>query len=220
MDQSPFFNDAYFDETTQFFNANGFAVLRVNFRGSGGHSKELREAGKKQFGELMLEDIYQATLAVVQHQYIDKKRICTVGMSYGGYAAVALTINHPEIYQCAVSLAGVMDVPYYTRSPHSTEKQRSWIADQVGNIETEYDELKSISPVYNAAKLTQPILITHGEKDQVVDVEHAYRMKLMLEKHSKEFEWYIEPDGSHSFDNKEETYRFFNRTITFLRKNI
>lgn len=214
------FDHRYFDLGTQYLAANGYAVLRVNYRGSSGHSSELKEAGKRQWGKLMLTDIYRSTLNVSERKDIDKKKICVFGMSYGGYAAAMLTIKHPATYQCAVDVAGISDINLYLNTPNRTDAQEKWLNEYVGDTLTQYDELKSVSPAYLADQLTRPILIIHGAKDMVVDVEHAYRFKLMLEKFNKPFSWHIFEQGEHNFGDSKASILLFSKVKAFIDSHL
>ncbi len=210
----------YYDAIAQFFNHNNYAVLRVNFRGSSGYSKALQEAGKQQWGKLMLEDIYQASLKVLQRNDINRQQVCAFGLSYGGYAALMLTIKHPEIYRCAASWAGVSDLNLYLNSIRFNKKQQKWLLENIGDSENNYQELKALSPVFLTEQLKTPILIGHGNKDDIVDIEHAYRLKLMLEKHQKSFQWIIDPKANHSFGTYEQRAHFFSQLLSFLNNTI
>ncbi len=214
------FDNRYYNPITQLLVSNGYAVLQVNFRGSSGYSTELKDAGKKQFGDLMLKDIYQASEQVLAMKRIDKNRVCTFGMSYGGYAALMLAIQHPKRYKCAASFAGVSDINLLLDNTNVSDKQRLWLKEYIGDSVTEYDRLKAISPLYLADKIPVPVFIGHGSKDEVVDVEHAFRMKLMLEKHQKPFTWYINPEGEHSFADSKQASQYFERLLEFLHTNI
>lgn len=214
------FDNRYYNPITQLLVANGFAVLQVNFRGSSGYSVELRDAGKKQFGGLMLADIYQSAVQVMARADIDESNVCTFGMSYGGYAAMMLPINHPDKFKCAISFAGVSDVNLILNRTSMSVKQQKWMKEYIGDSATEYEQLKAISPVYLADKIPVPTLIAHGVKDDVVDIEHAYRMKLMLEKHNKAFEWLIDPEGTHSFGTPEQADKFFEAFLIFLNAHL
>ena len=210
----------YYDPIVQNFNANGFAVLRVNFRGSGGYSKELKDSGKKQFGKLMLEDIHQATLNVVKRSDIKPQQVCIFGMSYGGYAAMMLATKHPNVYKCAASWAGVADINLYLNNSRHSKKQRQWANEHIGNPEGEYSSFKQESPVYNTKALQVPLLVAHGRKDTVVDVEHAFRMKTMLEKYQKQYQWYLDDDANHSFGELKNKKVFFDSLLAFITEHI
>jgi len=214
------FDSRYFDAASQYLNASGFAVLRVNYRGSSGYSFELKEAGKREWGNLILKDIVAATNAVATRSEIDSDQICIMGMSYGGYAAAMLTIQHPEIFKCGVDVAGVSDVNLYLNSPYRTERQDIWLKEYVGDTVGEYDLNKKISPIYLVKDLKRPLLIMHGAKDDVVDVEHAFRLKLMLEKYHKPFEWKIFEEAGHSMETPEFSHALFNTAVDFIQRQL
>ena len=214
------FDRKYYDPIVQFLIARGYGVLQVNYRGSGGYSHKLKMAGKDQWGDLMLEDIYQATLVVAARTDIDQHSICSFGMSYGGYAALMLTIKHPEIYKCAANWAGVTDLNLYVNNPRLTNEQKKWIKKNVGILDWKYEQLKDISPIYLMSELKTPVFIAHGRKDQIVDIEHGYRAKLMLEKYQKTFLWYEDEEGTHSFGSYAQQSAFFERLKVFLATYI
>lgn len=214
------FDDRNYDPITQYFAAAGYAVLRVNFRGSSGYSEALKEAGKKQWGGLILEDIYRATLAVTGRREVDANRVCALGISYGGYASAMLSILHPELYRCAASVAGVTDVNLMLNSPRLSERQVEWTREYVGDPVREYEQLKAISPVYLAERFTRPLLIAHGGEDKVVDPEHSHRLKLMLQRLDKPFEWYFEPGVGHDFGGAETKAALFTRLKSFVDTNL
>ena len=214
------FDDRYFDLTTQFLVLNGYAVLRVNFRGSGGYSTELKQAGKRQWGNLILRDIYKATEKVVADKRVNEERVCVFGASYGGYAALMLTITHPETYLCGVTMAGVSDVNLYLNSPKITSRQDDWLKEYVGDSLTEHDVLKDISPVYSLIKLQRPLLIMHGEKDEVVDIEHFYRLTAFMLKYEKTFESYAFPETGHALENMDTVVLYHSKVLDFLNKYL
>ncbi len=210
----------YFTEGTQFFAANGYAVLRVNFRGSSGYNEALEEAGKKQWGKLMLEDLRQATLKVIESPDIDASRVCAVGFSYGGYASLMLPLLHPELYQCGSSFAGVTDLNLHLNTTVAVTRHDKWLKEHVGDSAAEYDALKAVSPVYLASKLDRPVQIVHGAKDEVVDIEHGHRLKRMLEKHGKEFEWHEYPEMGHNSEEIEQEIDLYRRILAFIEAQI
>ncbi|MCB1576409.1 MAG: S9 family peptidase, partial [Xanthomonadales bacterium] len=99
----------HFDRDVQFLASLGFAVLRVNFRGSGGYGKAFREAGYGQFGTLIEDDIDAALAEALERYPIDPARMCTLGFSYGGYSALIAVARAPERYRCAISVSGISD---------------------------------------------------------------------------------------------------------------
>lgn len=214
------FDNRYFDSVTQYFVASGYAVLRVNFRGSSGYTQELKDAGKGQWGGLMLEDIYQASRKVVSRDDIDGGRVAIFGMSYGGYAATMLTILHPELYRCAVNVAGVSDLGLHLSSSRFNEIQKKWLKEYVDDPILNHDKLQAISPAYLVDKLQRPLLIMHGDEDKVVDIEHAYRLKLMLEKFQKPYSWHVFSNTNHNFEDLNVRAKMFSQANDFIERYI
>ena len=214
------YDNIYYDQITQFLLAQNYAVLRVNFRGSSGFSPELKAAGKLQWGKLMLTDIMQATKKVLSREDINADKVCSFGMSYGGYAALMLTIKHPQIYKCAANWAGVTDINLHLNATGRSPAQKTWLRQHIGDSREDYQALKAVSPVYLADKITTPVFIAHGAKDTVVDVEHAYRMKLMLDKYGKSYQWLLDDEASHSFGDVARQRAFFSALAQFLKHNI
>lgn len=216
------FDTQYFDLISQFLSSQGYAVLRVNFRGSSGYSQELKDAGKYQWGKLMLSDIHNTMLEVTSRADIDGKKVCAAGLSYGGYASSMLAINYPQHYRCAVSIAGVSDLPLLLNSPTRAGLERvdTWHKEQVGNAQTDYDTLKNISPAYLIDKLKSPILILHGEKDLNVDIEHANRLRLMLDKYNKPYVFHTYPEAGHNFEEEGVMADVFTRVVEFVREHL
>lgn len=214
------YDTPYFDRTTQFFASNGFAVLRVNYRGSGGYGIEHRDAGKQQWGGIILQDLMTALDDVKRRADIDAKRTCVVGISYGGYAALMLGLNHPESFACLASIAGVSDMNLFLRNPHISEKQHKWLKEYVGDAEVDYAKLKEISPVYQVSKLSRPLLMIHGMEDRIVSVEHAFRVKLLLDKANIKYEWKLMKDAGHQFDKADQSVQLFSSLLSFVQTHI
>ena len=214
------FDSPYFDPMAQFFAANGIAVLRVNFRGSGGYGIGHRDAGKKQWGKNMLADLLAALKKVQQRSDIDASRTCSVGMSYGGYATLMLSLQAPELLKCAVSVAGVSDMNLFLKSPYISKSQLNWLEEYVGNSITDYDDLIAISPLYKIRHLQIPLLLIHGAKDERVSVEHGYRVKLLLEQAQTPFTWELFEEADHHFAEDDQRVQLFSSILNFVNQHL
>lgn len=214
------FDTPYFDPMAQFFAANGIAVLRVNFRGSGGYGLEHRDAGKKQWGKNMLADLLASLQDVQQRKDIDASRTCSVGMSYGGYATLMLSLQAPELLKCAVSVAGVTDMNLFLKGPNISSAQGKWLEEYVGNSITDYDDLIAISPLYKIQELQIPLLLIHGGKDERVNVEHGYRVKLLLEQANIPFTWELFEEADHHFAEDDQSIQLFSSILRFVNSHI
>src|SRR5690606_36518700 len=157
---------AAFDPLVQLMTSRGYAVFQLNFRGSTGYGREFREAGHRQWGQAMQDDVTDGTRWLIGEGYSDSDRICIVGWSYGGYAALMGAVKEPDLYRCASSIAGVTDLPATLRH------RRPFL---LGNIPTRFigdlwkgrASLRENSPVNRAADFHVPVLLAHGTRDRV-----------------------------------------------------
>ncbi|MDE2236171.1 MAG: S9 family peptidase [Gammaproteobacteria bacterium] len=211
-----------FDPEVQFLANRGFAVIQVNYRGSGGEGEKFFNAGKKQWGKKIEDDIVTAVHAALTKYPLDANRICIYGGSYGGYSAIMSVIRFPTLYKCAASYAGVMDVPllYETSDWSDNRNLRKLMFEIVGNPKTHYNQLFDISPVYNAEKITRPVLIAQGAIDERVDQEQAYRMKAVLQRLGKPYEFYIYQNEGHGLQYLNNDIDFHDKLVTFLDKYL
>ncbi len=189
-----------FDPLVQYIASWNIAVLQVNFRGSAGYGRSFVEAGYRERAKGIESDIEAAVDAVVEKGLVDSKRMCIGGLSYGGYSAIISAIQRPDRYLCAVTIAGVSDLPLQLISNlrGTTQKGRKEQEKLFGDPTTEYEEMIAISPAYRADEIQVPVLIVHGTEDWRVDVEHAYRLKTMLEAHGKPYSWLLLKGAGHS----------------------
>lgn len=173
----------HFDPEVQFLASLGYAVLRVNYRGSDGYGKAFREMGYRKYGTAIEDDIDAATRHAIANYPVDASRMCAVGSSYGGYSALVMAIRWPDRFRCAVSIAGVSDrILFFTASDSGRNKDvRKEMEKVVGNPHTDLESMKDSSPIYHYRELKLPVMIVHGKEDYRVDYEHARRLQRMLE---------------------------------------
>jgi dipeptidyl aminopeptidase/acylaminoacyl peptidase len=170
-----------FDREVQYFAKIGYAVLQVNFRGSGA-GKSNTERGAGVWGTTMISDINAAVDAALKKFPIDENKIVAMGTSYGGYGAVRLLQLNPKRYKAAVGICGVYDLPLIFNAGQSSRGKKSidWYKKFVGNPSTELDKLMAQSPVYSTEKLSSPILLVHDRGDEIAPFEHALRLQAAL----------------------------------------
>lgn len=214
-------DDRDFSPEVQYLTSWGFAVLTVNYRGSSGYGRAFLDAGRREWSKGIEDDIEAAVDRIIADGAIDPERICIAGASYGGYSALISVARHEQRYRCAASLAGPTDILLLFESSDfaATEYGRRHFAKIVGDPETEMERLVQISPAYRAADIQVPVLIAHGTEDRRVDVEHAYRMKAMLEAHGKQVEWFLLEKAGHSPTRKQYA-RYIGRLRDFLRRHL
>ena len=213
----------FFSGDVEWLTYSGYAVLRVNYRGSGGYGRSFEEQGMQQWGRAIEEDINTAVQDVLsKYPVLDAERMCLFGASYGGYSALMGVIQHPDKYKCAVSFAGVTDLPllFNKRSVQNNEELTKTLIEIVGDPVLQQEELKAFSPVYNADKVERPVLLIHGTKDSVVDVEHSWRLSKMLSLYNKDHALKIMRGAEHSFDTTDEVKIMYDWVMPFLAEHL
>lgn len=205
-----------FDYWVQFFVNRGYAVLQPNFRGSSGYGHEFEMQAVGQYGMAMQDDLTDGTQWLIEQGIADAKRICIVGASYGGYAALLAAAKTPDLFQCAVSFAGISDLlAQRNRSRHHLNKVVAF--DQYGR---DSEQLKNYSPINLVKKINIPLLIVHGENDRVVDVDQSREMVEELKDHNKKFEYIELENGTHYLDNQQHRTALFRAMDTFLARYL
>jgi len=209
-------DDWGFDPMVQLMVSRGYAVLQMNFRGSVGYGNAWYEAGLRKWGSVMVSDINASTRWAVEQGYADPKRICIVGWSFGGYAALMASIREPWRYRCVGSIAGVVDLRTLKR-----EEWRFYGGAQSANaiIGTDSEELDFGSPLKLASKIQAPVLLVHGEWDVSVDVDHSKRMARALDS-GKLDELVLIEDGDHSLIRSAWRKTLYEKLEAFLAKNL
>jgi dipeptidyl aminopeptidase/acylaminoacyl peptidase len=169
---------ADFDWWSQFLSSRGYAVLRPQFRGSTGLGAEHRLAGRGQWGLRMQDDVTDGVKALIAAGIVDPKRVCIVGASYGGYAALAGATFTPELYACAVSVAGVSDLAeflaYKEKMGGDDSDSVIYWQDSIGKIDD--PRVGQKSPARYARNVRAPILLIHGSNDSVVPLAQSQMM--------------------------------------------
>lgn len=210
------FDDGEFSYWTQFFANRGYAVLQMNFRGSHGYGYDFMRRGLSAWGEEMQDDVADGALWMVEQGYADREKICIVGGSYGGYAALMGVAKTPDLYKCAVSFAGVTDLPEMVKSERWKFSQQ--VLDQ--QIGSDFKDLKERSPTSKADQINSPVLLMHGVEDRVVSIDQGRRMAKALGDAGKDFEYHEFEGGTHylSYDvNRIAAFEFMD---AFLSKHL
>ena len=204
-----------FDYWAQFLASRGYAVFQMNFRGSSGYGESFREAGARQWGQAMQDDITDGAQWLIERGYADADRIAIMGGSYGGYAALMGAVKTPDLYQCAISLAGVSDLPDLLHTARDFIGGKAGTR-HIGNLWKDGDSLRENSPARRAEDIQIPVLLFHGEDDRVVDVLQSKKMRNALRRAGKEYEYIELPKGDHSLSLYSNRLTFLQETERFL----
>jgi acetyl esterase/lipase len=211
----------HFDGLVQYLAASGFAVLQVNYRGSAGRGARFLDAGRGAWGTAIEDDIEAALDRILAGGGVDPERVCIAGASYGGYSALISATRRPLRYRCAVAIAAPSDVLLmFDSSDFATDAERlRSFAEVVGDPDRDRDRLVHFSPAYRASEIQIPVLLLHGGADRRVDVEHAYRMRAMLQASGGDFDFEILEDMSHDPTPAQLTW-LASRMRQFLEKHL
>lgn len=209
-----------FDWLTQLIASQGYGVLQMNFRGSTGYGLEFEEAGYKEWGQAMQDDITDGTQWLIDQDLADSDRICIMGGSYGGYAALMGVAKESKLYRCAISLNGVSDLPSLIRLEARFVGGR-YATRFVGDLWKDRKTLKANSPLRLVEQIKAPVLLVHGEDDRVVSVKQSRAMHKAMEKKSKAPVTFVElPEGDHFLSDYHNRIAFAQAATEFLGTHL
>ncbi|NEX64853.1 alpha/beta hydrolase family protein [Noviherbaspirillum galbum] len=207
----------------QFLASRGYAVIQPEFRGSTGYGFRHFQAGWKQWGQAMQDDLADAAKWAIEKGIADPKRICIAGASYGGYATLMGLIKDPELFRCGVNWVGVTDIDLMysaTWSDSSEDWRRYGIPFLIGDREKDAEMLKNFSPVRQASRLKRPLLMAYGVNDRRVPIEHGVAMRDALKASNPDLEWIEFQGEGHGWKLEKNQVEFWTRVETFLDKHI
>ncbi|WP_144006931.1 S9 family peptidase, partial [Pelomonas sp. KK5] len=205
---------------TEFLANRRYGVLQVNFRGSDGYGSEFKRAGLQRWGLEMQDDLSDAVDWAVAQGYADPKRICIVGGSYGGYAALMGLVKTPQLYRCGVSLAGVTDLQDLVRYESDYYGGRVQAEAQIGDWWSDRERLKATSPARQVERIRAPVLLMHGSDDRVVPVEQSRDMAKALQRAGKPVRYVEQDGGDHQLSRNVNRLQFFQELEAFLAANL
>ena len=181
-----------FDWVAQYFANRGYAVVQPNFRGSKGFGKAFERAGDGEMGGKMQDDLTDAVGALSQAGLIDADRVCIVGASYGGYAALSGVTFEPALYKCAIAIAPLSDLEFWLGDKKREHGRNDWVLSywekKILGQDRDARDLSALSPVNFAGDVTAPVLLLHGDDDTVVPIHHSTDMLRALERAGKQVE--------------------------------
>lgn len=205
-----------FDADAQLLASRGYAVLQVNFRGSGNHGRDFVIAGHRQWGRAMQDDLTDATRWAIAQGVADPKRICVYGSSYGAYAALMGAVREPDLYRCAVGNVGVYDLEQvYKEDTRTHDTTEEYLNRTMGS-----EGLVAVSPNRLADKIRIPVLLAAGDMDETAPPSHTKKMQAALERAGRPVEAKIYRGEGHGYYEPENRMDFYTRLLNFLDQNI
>ena len=217
-------DDTDFNLWVHYLASRGYAVLQANFRGSGGFGGKFAAAGYGQWGARMSDDLDDAVSAALATGKLDPKRVCIVGASYGGYAALYAAGVHPDLYRCAVSVDGLSDLKTdlaWEKSHNGADSDtyRYWLKSE-GDPAKDADRLAAKSPVNMAQSWSVPLLLIHGDADDIVDVQQSREMRDALTRARKDVRYDEVKKMGHGPTTRKEWIHVLTEIGDFVDQHI
>ncbi|MBQ7196682.1 MAG: S9 family peptidase [Synergistaceae bacterium] len=210
-----------FDSVAQFLANRGLAVLNVNFRGSTGYGKEFWQAGFKQWGRKMQDDVTDGVLWTVEQGIADRSRLAIFGGSYGGYAALAGATFTPDLYACAVSYVGPSNIFTLLETiPPYWKPMIEMEYEEIGDPVKDKELLEEISPVFHAENIKIPLFIAQGANDPRVNKAESDQIVEAVRKAGKEVIYMVKENEGHGFHNEENRFDFYRQMEEFFKKYL
>ena len=211
-------------DDAQFLASRGYVVIEPEFRGSTGYGRRLFRAGWHQWGQAMQDDVTDALRWAVAQGWVDAKRVCIAGASYGGYATLMGLVRDPAQYRCGIAWAAVSDprllFEWSWISDVGAEAREFGYPTLVGDPVADADMLKANAPVLQAGRIRMPLLLAHGAQDRRVPIVHAQRMRDALAAAGQPPQWVVYADEGHGWQRPENRFDFARRMEKFLAQHL
>ncbi len=204
-----------FDTVVQFLASRGYAVLQPQYRGSTGFGSAHLEAGYRQWGLAISDDITDGVLEMIDRGQVDAERICIVGASFGGYAAAMALAKTPDLYRCGISINGVLDLKALIND--------AWSLEFFGINRAVWNEAKDVrraSPLARASDIRSPLLLLAGTDDTVVPIKHSRRLAKRLQRLKRPVELLELEDGEHWRSNSAIEIAKWSAVEAFLARHL
>jgi len=218
----PWYRDSWgYDGEVQWLANRGYAVLQVNFRGSTGYGKKFLNAGNREWGGKMHDDLIDAVQWAVEQGVADPARIGIYGGSYGGYAALVGLTFTPDVFACGVSIVGPSNLITFMKTiPPYWKPIEPIFFDRVGHPKKDAEFLKSRSPLYQVDRIRKPLLIAQGANDPRVKKSESRQIVEALEQAGKVVKYLEYADEGHGFARPENRLDFFAHAEQFLAEHL
>lgn len=210
----------FFDVEAQFLANHGYAVMQVNYRGSGGRGLDFQYDNYRKVGKEMQHDLTDATHWAIEQGYADKERICIYGASYGGYASMMGVVMEPELYKCAIAYAGVNDIAIQASSSDTrfSENGRKFLEDAWNAYDDKF--VKERSALYHLDKLRAALFLVHGKEDKRTPYKNYTVLADALDKMNYPYESLVKDFEGHGFRDVDNQQELYSKMLTFLENHI
>jgi dienelactone hydrolase len=208
-----------YDSEVQFLANRGYAVMQLNYRGSGGYGNDFLEAGFLKWGTTMQDDLTDGIKWAIKEGIADKEKLCIYGASYGGYAALMSSVREPDLYKCAIGYVGVYDVESFT-SVGNIPNYRAGAAYLNQVIPEDAATRKAFSPSKQVNKIKANLFLIHGKMDRQAHYKNYEILTEALDGIGKEYKSMVKDKEEHGFVEEENKIELYEEMIKFLDENI
>jgi len=210
-----------YNATVQWLANRGYAVLQVNFRGSTGYGKAFVNAGNKEWGGKIYQDLVDGVYWAIKRRIADPKRLAIFGSSFGGYSALVGLTSTPEMFACGVDICGFCNVSTWIQSvPPTWRPYEPIIWDRVGHPERDAAMLRVQSPMFQVDRIVRPLLIAHGANDPYVKADEVRQIVDALKRDGKPVEYFEYADEGHELTRPENRLDFYTKAEKFLAEHL
>lgn len=213
-----------YDAMLQVLATRGYLVFQPDFRGSGGFGARYAEAGYGQWGRRMQDDVTDGVKALIQEGRADPSRVCIFGASYGGYAALMGGAATPELYKCVVSMAGISNLDGFQTWERNRDGPSSlelaYMLKAMGDGYKDHDRVRAVSPLTYAATYRLPVLLLHGDDDDIVPVDQSQEMEQALKMAGKDVKLLVYKTEDHPYWSDAHMTDAMTQIVTFVDAHI
>ena len=207
------------DSEAQYLANRGYAVLQINYRGSGGYGQEFLKKGFLHWGDKMQDDLTDGVQWAVEQGIADKERLCIYGASYGGYASMMSAARYPDLYKCAIGYVGVYDVASFT-SIGNIPNYRAGASYLSTVIPDDPETRRAFSPSEQATKIKAAVFLIHGREDRQAHFRNYQIMTKKFDQIGKPYKGMVKDGEGHGFYDRENKYELAREIVTFLNEHI
>jgi dipeptidyl aminopeptidase/acylaminoacyl peptidase len=196
-------------------------VLQINYRGSTGYGKKFLNAGDREWGGKMLDDLIDGVNWLTSQGIADKSRIGIYGGSYGGYATLAALAFRPHVFACGVDYVGISNLLTFMKTiPPYWDTFRQLMYKRVGDPDKDQAFLKSRSPLFAAGQIQVPLFVAQGYNDPRVNHAESEQIVNALKARGKPVEYMLKMDEGHGFENPQNSLDFYSAMEKFFEKYL
>jgi len=212
-----------FNPEAQLFASRGYATLQVNFRISGGYGKEFLQAGFKQVGRKVMDDVEGGVRHVIDQGWVDKDKIAIYGGSHGGYATLMGLVKTPDLYICGVDYVGISSIETFFASFPEYWKPLTEMVKEIWYDLDDPEELaiaREVSPIYQIDKINRPVYVVQGANDPRVNINESDQIVTALRAKGLNVPYMVKYNEGHGFYREENRMDFYSSMLGFLAKYL